>query len=816
MKRNSTENKLKAFVFKRKCLRNYVSSCNAEPMSSPTSASDNTIANVDSNLCQSFTGNVENFEKEIIQEKMPASAVCTDEKETETFLGDISSCIGLKLDNYQKVERLKSLWVPPKNYTFPADQKCNRRFQRKWLDDFEWLAYSKIKNGSFCKYCVLFYDSDSVGKGSHQKLGRLVMEPCKNLKDSLEIFREHMKKQFHKTAVLNAQNIMAICEKRVDPVSVQLDTRKKQIIENNRAKLVPIVQTIRLCGRQQIPLRGHQDSGRIGLEEPNHNDGNFRALLRYRAKTDPILQQHLTESGGNALYTSPTIQNELIDCYAQIIQLKIVENIKKSGFYSILADETTDISQVEQFSLCFRYVDENTMKIKEDFLTFIPVNDLTGVGLTKTIMDTIAKFGLDIHQMRGQGYDGAASMRGQFRGVQALIMQDYPKAIYTHCVSHSLNLCLSDGAKVRDVRNAFSNISEICTFFRSSAKRTNILKTKIQELKPTCTALKLKTLCETRWVLRHEAVLLFKECLIPITAALEYIEENENSSKAHDLLQKICSYPFLVTIFVTSCVLGLTYNLSEELQSQNLDLVGAVQKVKSIVEILQSYRKRADEKFGQIYQEVKILSSDLNVEESVPRICGIKKNRANTPFNTPEEFYRRTVFIPYLDDLIAALQERFLSHEENIICLQNLLPSNISEIGPFSKIETAVKFYEDDLSGYMESIRGEWELWQLKWMSEKNKPNSAIESLALCDKKLYPNIYTMLKILAVLPVSTASVERSFSTLKRLKNYLRSTTSESRLVGLALLSIYREIVIPDDDIINRFANSGKTRRLDLVL
>ena len=68
---------------------------------------------------------------------------------------------------------------------------------------------------------------------------------------------------------------------------------------------------------------------------------------------------------------------------------------------------------------------------------------------------------------------------------------------------------------------------------------------------------------------------------------------------------------------------------------------------------------------------------------------------------------------------------------------------------------------------------------------------------------------------AIIPVSTATAQRSFSTLRILKTYLRNTTSESRLVGLALLAIHRDIDIPDDILLDKFANSGKERNLNLI-
>lgn len=145
------------------------------------------------------------------------------------------------------------------------------------------------------------------------------------------------------------------------------------------------------------------------------------------------------------MYTSPRIQNALIDAFSNLIQKKIIEDVKESQYFTILADETSDISQTEQFSLCLMYTTHSKPYcIREDFLEFVPVLDITGKGLSN-------RFGLDLANLRGQGYDGASSMRGQFRGVQALLKKKYRKAIYTHCLSFSLNLCLSDAFKAQHI-----------------------------------------------------------------------------------------------------------------------------------------------------------------------------------------------------------------------------------------------------------------------------------------------------------------------------------------------------------------------------
>lgn len=108
------------------------------------------------------------------------------------------------------------------------------------------------------------------------------------------------------------------------------------------------------CGKQGIPLRGKTDSGRIHVtpesEQPLQNEGNFRALLRYAAESgDKYLSEHLVTSQKNALYTSPQIQNEIMD-------ICDIHEVKEAKFFSILDDETTDIAHMESRYTCYMLI----------------------------------------------------------------------------------------------------------------------------------------------------------------------------------------------------------------------------------------------------------------------------------------------------------------------------------------------------------------------------------------------------------------------------------------------------------------------------
>ncbi|KAF0740561.1 52 kDa repressor of the inhibitor of the protein kinase-like [Aphis craccivora] len=94
-------------------------------------------------------------------------------------------------------------------------------------------------------------------------------------------------------------------------------------------------------------------------------------------------------------------------------------------------------------------------------------------------------------------------------------------------------------------------------------------------------------------------------------------------------------------------------------------------------------------------------------------------------------------------------------------------------------------------------------------MQTNHKPKNALEALTLCNISIYPNIFKLLQILATLPVSSSSNERTFSNLKRIKTYLRNSISEGRLNGLAMLSINSKDKITPTEVIEELAKK-KTR------
>ena len=164
-------------------------------------------------------------------------------------------------------------------------------------------------------------------------------------------------------------------------IAGELDRQYQKMLKKNREILASIILAVIHCGRTGEPLRGHRDHG--PLHGGDGGGGNFNELLRYAEQSgNVILAEHNSSGPQNATYRSPEIQNELIFLCGEYIRRGILDRIRSAELYSLMADETTDISTTEQMTIVIRYFDGQT--IREDFLGFTSLErgDMTGRNIT--------------------------------------------------------------------------------------------------------------------------------------------------------------------------------------------------------------------------------------------------------------------------------------------------------------------------------------------------------------------------------------------------------------------------------------------------
>jgi hypothetical protein len=113
-------------------------------------------------------------------------------------------------------------------------------------------------------------------------------------------------------------------------------------------------------------------------------------------------------------------------------------------------------------------------------------------------------------------------------------------------------------------------------------------------------------------------------------------------------------------------------------------------------------------------------------------------------------------------------------------------------------------------------LKGELQWWNQQWQDKNSDiPNSALDTLIKCDREIFSLINMFLTVLTTLPVSVASAERSFSSLRRIKTWMRCRMSEDRLSDLAVIHAHKKEDIDIDTVIDRLSKT-KNRKLDFIL
>lgn len=334
------------------------------------------------------------------------------------------------------------------------DTKYQKRaFRQEWLRTYSpWLCYSNMYNGPFCKYCVLF--PQPVHRGLQ---GAFIKTPCTRYNDFHTSAKQHLASEWHKNAIKDASSFMKSVSNPSESIVCKIDQSIEKTIDENKRKLIPIISSIIFCATHDIALRGKESFS-----------GNMMDLLQFRVEAgDTELENHLLTAPKNASYTSHRVQNDLIAICEKVLVKELVKKANESAGFSILADETADISGKEQLAVGIRFVDYNTNKfsIREELLGFVMLTDFKATEIAAALLDFCKNSGLNMGLLIGQGYDGCSAMAGKDGGVQAIIRRDYPKAAFVHCASHRLNLVINDLNAVPGIRNTIGTIKAIIKFF---------------------------------------------------------------------------------------------------------------------------------------------------------------------------------------------------------------------------------------------------------------------------------------------------------------------------------------------------------------
>ncbi|KAI3716955.1 hypothetical protein L1987_68206 [Smallanthus sonchifolius] len=694
-----------------------------------------------------------------------------------------------------------------------------RRFNSDWFKTYpNWLEYSIKVDRVFCLYCYLFKDL----VGDHKDAFVTDGFNGWNKKDRLVLHVGDVNSK-HNNAQKKCEDLL----RQDQSIHVKFDKHSDKQKKEYRMRLNASTSLAKKLLNQGLPFRGHDES------KDSLNKGNFLEFLQLMGEQNEGLGKVILENApGNSQMTSLTIQQDIKHCFAQEVLKQIFDDLGDDVF-SLLVDESSDVSKKEQMAVVIRYVDKCGV-VKERFIGLVHVVDTYALSLKRAIDELFARYGLSLMKIRGQGYDGASNMAGEFNGLRSLILQENVSAFYVHCFAHQLQLVVvAVTNKHTGVWRIFEMVGCLTNVVCASCKRVDKLrelqKKNLEDKIGTGSGLNqeisLTRAGDTRWNSHHKTLTRLVTLYQSVIEVLEYVEETGNtiaSKKQADGLQsEMKKYDFVFYLHLMKHVLNHTNILSQCLQRREQDLLNAISLVKSTKQQLEKLRLDGFESFLNGVNSF-CEKHELEMVNMDNYYINPKKPRQKTNM-TYRQYYEYDCFNTVLNMQIHEFGNRFNEVTSDLlIYISALSPWDNFREFDIPKILLLAEIYlydfnehdkEDlkiELPNYMDNLKADIGFTNLNGLSSLVR--------LMVETKKHQNfklVYRLLKLALVLPAATASVERCFSAMKYVKSDLRNRIGDENLSDSCVCYIEKELLnkVSIDDVMVRFQKM-KTRREQL--
>ncbi|XP_061742423.1 uncharacterized protein LOC133542382 [Nerophis ophidion] len=630
-------------------------------------------------------------------------------------------------------------------------QKITRSFQKDWYTRKDWLCGCPTKKRLYCYPCLLFSRGDRVW--THKGYTDL-----KNLPRSLEKHESssaHIQGQISFKTCGMSRVDLALKEQRRLNISIH-----NANVKENREILKDLINATCYLGKQELAFGGTSSS----------DGGNFVQLLHLYAEKDERLARQL-ETSSVFTGTSDGIQDDLVEAVGDVIRNDIKREIKAARFVAVEVDQTTDATNQAQTSLVLRYVTAEG-GVKEAFLGFDHVGgEGRAAALAQRVLGVLEKYDC-VAKLVAQTYDGASVTASELDEVQNRIKDRIPEAMFTHCHAHHLNLVLSHSAKcIPECRVFFRTVEGMASFFR---KPTKLLTDEV-----------VKRGLPTGWSANSRLVQSLGVYQSDLRQILRIIGENPDNWD-NDTLMMAAGYDAWLSK-TSTCFLIMTYQdifshtdtLFRTLQRQTMDVGLCRAQIRDTMAAIEC----SGREFHTFYDKF---------EQRCEALALTDDGRSQSSLSVKDE--RKRTFDQILQNVHEQMKARF-DHFGDLAFLGLVDCARFKEMSRHfddAKLQSLSSKYGCffDLVRLKSDLVGLYGSQQVR--RECKSPGQLLNFLV--QKDLFgtvPEATKLLRLALTLPVTAASAERSFSTLKRIHTYSRNRTDPGRLSSLAIISIEGE-------------------------
>jgi len=709
-----------------------------------------------------------------------------------------------------------------KTYPKSVFGKQKRSFSSVLYEKHDFIEYSVKKDAVYCFPCRLF-----GAKTGHSQENTFTTRGFQNWKKTEKIV-DHSYCKYHKDSVVAWLSFKSAAA--AGNVVQQQMSYHARLVRENREYVKSLARIAIFCGRQNIALRGHDES------ETSCNKGNFLELVDLVASESKEFETRRAQVAENATYVSSDSQNALIEAAARCVLSKIQKAIIESGMYAVISDCCTDMV-TDNLSVCVRYIDMDAGVVNERFLQFTELssNELDAASVTEKIISVLqqgSRFQVPLQKCVAQSSDGASVMSGKENGVQKLLRDAVGNpCLFVHCYAHRLNLVLSVAStEVQCSKVFFDLLKKLIAFINGSCIRKNIFA-KLQLNDPQKpSVLVLPDLCYHKWNFRERAISVVHKRYSHVLETLDYIAQNgkpDERSEAEGLLGQLKMSVNVCLLVLLSDLFTQLGSLSDVLQSEKCDLASALHLASAQTECLKM--KRSDSHFAKVWSIVTVLAAENDIELSLPvkRVSKVPRklrqyltdtstghrqleaDESLTP--SPETYYRRQVFFPVMDRLVTEMERRFGDNDGNSI-LRGIAACHpdSAEYLDMDVLHPLIDAYKLNTTG---SLSSQIDVCKLLITKAAVKPTEILDVISLLKPTAgFPDLRRLLQLALTVPVANVASERSFSSMRKIRTYVRSSMKEDRLSGIANLTVENEVAkrIDIDEVVNIFAKMPSLR------
>ncbi|XP_052264597.1 E3 SUMO-protein ligase KIAA1586-like isoform X2 [Dreissena polymorpha] len=536
---------------------------------------------------------------------------------------------------------------------------------------------------------------------------------------------------------------------------------------------------------------------------PNSFLPSFNNFLIYQG----VSQLAALRVDAHTTYEHSASVDDFQEALSAVIEDELLTKVKTSGKFTLMMDESTDISVHQNLIMYIRCLEFDSLGNAEPVTHFFAIDSLeraNAESIHRKVLDTLLKKGIDISKLCGISTDGAAVMTGNKSGVVTRLKGEVPGLLAMHCIAHRLALSCCTGAdsipylvKVQDILNS------VYKYFHYSPKNTAMLEA-VQKATSSQVS-KFKEMFHTRWLSFHGSC----EALLQNYSSLVSVFLEEKSGKSLSLYKPISCFKFLFVLHFLSDILLPLSVLSKAFQKKDLDFADVAPLLNSTVQTIELFSQgkwagKLSTFLSQVPDEPQTGDDGLETFEFQGHTIRDGAQQRKEAVSIAKSFSAA---------MIRTIHDRFVDNDDAAIltALSNIFNPTVRKDDKVSDEYLCSLGFEscrEDLSLFLGYLHSLVDSGNRTIRGSRDAANIAMKKM-----DLYPAEAEAAGRFLLAPVSTVDCERGFSKQNIIKTCLRSKLSVSTLDKLMRISLDSRAAqdFPLDQAFKKWAGA-KNRRI----